>query len=212
MIGETWRRLQSAMESNIPKGITTYKDKEAWFASTPQDVYVAAANKKTGVKKMNDSSSLRSPEDVYSLPDHADIVAAGLSEPTAKIFSELDDSVLKTGSAEQLITAIIGTPTILSGVFKSPAADRLAVSNAISEYMSKAIKVANAQNGYEKLGLPKMTNKNLTMSVTGTTDITGLGWIDIIGGSINVDLTDPAQVARLVVAKNMFIKSKVFGR
>ena len=211
-IGETWRRLQSAMVSNIPEGITTSKDREAWFASSPQDVYVAAANKMTGVKKISASSSLRSPEDVYSLPDHADIVAAGLSEPTAKIFSELDDSVLKTGSAEQLIAAINDTPTIQSSVFKSPAAGRLAVSNAISEYMSKAIKVANAQNGYEKLGLPKMTNKNLTMSVTGTTDITGLGWINITGGSINVDLTDPAQVARLVISKDMFTNAQVYGR
>ena len=211
-IGETWRRLQSAMVSNIPEGITTSKDREAWFASSPQDVYVAAANKMTGVKKMDSSSSLRSPEDVYSLPDHADIVAAGLSEPTAKIFSELDDSVLKTGSAEQLIAAINDTPTIQSSVFKSPAAGRLAVSNAISEYMSKAIKVANDQNGYEKLGLPKMTNKNLTMSVTGTTDITGLGWINITGGSMNIDLTDPAQVARLVISKDMFTNAQVYGR
>lgn len=211
-VGQTWLKLQAAVMPNMPEGLTSRRDQEAWFAGASQDVFVTAANSQASGKTIDSSASLRSESNVYSLPSHEDIVAAGLSESTANVFSQLDASVLKNGSAAQLIDALYESPAVVGDSIINKAAAKKAVSVAVSEYMKKGMEVANRRNGYEKLGLPKMTSKHLTVSVPKTTDITGIGAINVVYGDMKVDLTDPAQVAKLIISKDLFNNSRILGQ
>lgn len=197
-VGDTWNKLNVSMRSNLPESVASAsaRDQEAYITTAPQDAFEMAASASSAKGKSVDSSSvLRSSTNVYALPDHDSIIASGaLSEDSKAILANADPKAMASGSAVNILEAVREAVPGATNVVFGDAAARRAAAVAFTEYMKAGITVANNSNGYDKLGLPKMSSEHLKMKADGPGSVMFLK-----GNTVSVDLTDSAEVARLLL-------------